>query len=211
MHAPPVFDRDFCDRFEQLLAWRRDQRDFLTDPLPEGTLEELVSYASLAPSVGLSEPWRFVAVDDPARRQALRENFQRCNEAALAGFSGERAALYARLKLQGMDQAPVQFALFAENNPGQGHGLGRRTMPETAAYSAVAALHTIWLVARSRGLGLGWISILDPEEVSRLLDVPLHWVFLGYFCLGHPASQDDTPLLQREGWEHRRDSVVLYR
>ena len=66
-------------------------------------------------------------------------------------------------------------------------------------------------MARSRGLGLGWISILDPEEACRVLDVPLHWVFLGYFCLGYPASQDDMPLLQREGWEHRRDSVVLYR
>ena len=100
------------------------------------------------------------------------ENFERCNAQALACQSGEHATRYARLKLAGLDQAPCHFAVFAEPDPEQGHGLGRRTMPETTAYSAVMAVHTIWLAARAEGLGLGWVSILDPAAVAETLAVP---------------------------------------
>jgi 5,6-dimethylbenzimidazole synthase len=207
----PIFDEGFCTQFEALLAWRRDIREFKPDPLPDDCFERLVRYARFAPSVGLSEPWRFVRVDDPARRAAMRANFALTNAEALSRYDDDRAALYARLKLQGMATAPVQFAVLADCATAQGHGLGRMTMPETAAYSAIAAIQTLWLVARSWGLGLGWISILDPIAAKSCLDVPDDWTFLGYFCLGYPDHEDDTPVLQREGWEHRHHEVVHYR
>ena len=94
--------------------------------------------------------------------------------------------------------------MFAEPDPEQGHGLGRATMPETTAYSAVMAVHTLWLAARAEGLGLGWVSILDPATVTAALDVPADWIFIGYFCLGTPLADDDAPELERAGWEHRR-------
>ena len=181
-------------------------RRFRRDALPNGTLDHLIEIASLAPSVGLCEPWRFVVVEDPARRAAIRANFERENLRATNAQSNGRAALYARLKLEGMDAAPVQFAILAEPEPRQGYGLGRRTMPETAAYSAVLALHTLWLAARAEGLGLGWVSILDPIEVARILDVPEHWVLIGYFCLGYAIEASETPELERLGWERRRPS-----
>jgi 5,6-dimethylbenzimidazole synthase len=84
----------------------------------------------------------------------VRAEFCRCNDAALSSYAGERAQLYARLKLAGLDEAPVHLALFADRGTAQGHGLGRRTMPEMAEYSAVMAVHTLWLVARAEGLGL---------------------------------------------------------
>ena len=96
------------------------------------------------------------------------------------------------------------FAVYAEPDPAAGHGLGRRTMPETTTYSAVMAVHTLWLAARAIGLGLGWVSILDPEVIARVLDVPPQWVFVGYFCLGYPAAEFDTPELEREGWQQRQ-------
>ncbi|HUJ98354.1 MAG TPA: 5,6-dimethylbenzimidazole synthase [Stellaceae bacterium] len=198
------FDEAFRDELRELIRWRRDVRRFRRDPLPPGTVERLIELASLAPSVGLSQPWRFVLVEDTARRAAVRANFERSNADALAAYAGERAQRYASLKLAGLDEAPVQLAVFADRGTVQGHGLGRRTMPEMAEYSAVMAIHTLWLVARAEGLGLGWVSILDRAEVMRALDVPPEWIFLGYFCLGYPQVETLTPELEREGWEQRR-------
>lgn len=200
----PDFDAAFRGGLRDLFRWRRDVRHFRPDPVPEAVLDRLLEIACLAPSVGLSQPWRFVTVDDPARRAAVRANFLACNEAALAAQPTERAALYARLKLAGLDEAPCHLAVFAETAPSQGHGLGRLTMPETTAYSAVMAVHTLWLAARAEGLGLGWVSILDPATVAAALDVPADWRFIGYFCIGTPDSVSDTPELEREGWERRR-------
>jgi len=198
------FDAAFRQRLRELLVWRRDVRQFLQDPLPSGTIEELIAMACLAPSVGLSEPWRFVVVEDGARRAAIRRNFELCNAQALAAQSRARAARYARLKLAGLEDAPCHIAVFADRATPQGHLLGRRTMPEMIEYSAVTAVHTIWLAARAQGIGMGWISILDPQAVAAILDVPAAWKFIGYFCLGYPETADEIPELQRRQWERRR-------
>ena len=198
------FDEDFRSSLRDLIVWRRDVRRFRRDALPPGAVEALLELAALAPSVGLSQPWRFVLVEDAARRAAVRAEFARCNAEALAAYAGERAQRYASLKLAGLDEAPVHLAVFADRGTAQGHGLGRRTMPEMAEYSAVMAIHTLWLVARAEGLGLGWVSILDPAAVTRILEVPAEWIFLGYFCLGYPQNEAETPELQRAGWEQRR-------
>ena len=164
----------------------------------------------MAPSVGLSQPWRFVTVDCPARRAAVRANFELCNGAALADQGG-RAGAYARLKLAGLDSAPCHLAVFVDRDPVQGGGLGRSTMPETAAYSAVLAIHTLWLAARAAGLGVGWVSILDAGEVARVLDVPGGWGLVGYLCVGYAAGEEETPELERAGWEWRRGAAVVLR
>lgn len=201
----PVFDAAFRERLDELLAWRRDVRRFSPAALPPGMLEQLLEQACRAPSVGLSQPWRFVIVDDPVRRRAVRDEFARCNQAALADYGDARAQLYATLKLAGLDQAPVQLAVFAERATTQGAGLGRRTMPEMIEYSVVAAIHTLWLAARAAGIGLGWVSILDPSRLHAILDVPAAWHLVGYLCLGYPEREDAVPELERAGWEQRRD------
>ncbi|WP_367604141.1 5,6-dimethylbenzimidazole synthase [Teichococcus rhizosphaerae] len=129
----------------------------------------------------------------------------------MAAQPAERAAHYARLKLSGLDQAPCQLALFTLPEPEQGHGLGRRTMPQALDYSAVMAAHTLWLAARAMGLGLGWVSILEPEGVAAALAVPAEWRFIGLFCLGYPRAESDVPELQAEGWETRRPVPLLRR
>src|SRR4029453_15249820 len=133
------FDDAFRARLRDRLVWGRDVRRFRRDPLPAGTLERLIHLACLAPSVGLSQPWRFVIVDDPRRRAAVRENFERGNGDPLAGQSSERTAAYARLKLAGLDDAPCHLAVFADRSTAQGHGLGRHTMPGMIEYSAGTA------------------------------------------------------------------------
>jgi 5,6-dimethylbenzimidazole synthase len=206
-----AFDDAFRARLRELLVWRRDVRSFRRDPLPAGTLERLIQLACLAPSVGLSQPWRFVIVEDAARRAAVRTNFERCNAEALAAQNPQRAATYARLKLAGLDVAPCQLAVFADRATAQGHGLGRHTMPEMIEYSAVTAVHTIWLAARSQGIGVGWVSILEPAAVAAILDVPADWKFIAYLCLGLPQAEDDLPDLARKGWEQRQPSGVVLR
>ncbi len=199
------FDAAFREKLEGLIRWRRDVRKFRPDPVGPDIVERLLRLACLAPSVGLSEPWRFVLVEDPARRQRIRDNFAASNAEALASYSAETASRYAALKLEGLNEAPVQIAAFADSDPVQGRALGRRTMPETLAYSVVAAINILWLAARAEGVGLGWVSILDPAPIARDLDVPEHWRFIGYFCLGYPREITDTPELERARWEKRAD------
>jgi len=208
-----AFDDDFRRRLRYLFVWRRDVRRFRSEPLPSGKLERLIEVACLSPSVGLSQPWRFVVVVDLGRRQAVLDEFKRCNADALNAYSGELAGRYAALKLAGLEQAPCQLAAFADCATEVGHGLGRRTMPEMAEYSVVAAVSMMWLAARAEGVGMGWISILDPLRMNRILDVPSAWRLIGYFCLGYPEFEDDQPELERAGWEQRRgsDACVLRR
>jgi 5,6-dimethylbenzimidazole synthase len=199
----PSFSAEFRTELRRLLVWRRDVRRFRPEPLPDGTLDRLLELACLAPSVGLSQPWRFVLVEDAGRRQAVLENFLVCNQEALRACATERAGRYARLKLAGLQEAPHQVAVFCDEATDQGGGLGRRTMPEMLRYSAVLAVHTLWLAARAEGVGIGWVSILDPACVHEALQVPAPWSLVAYLCIGYPVAEDDVPELERAGWERR--------
>jgi 5,6-dimethylbenzimidazole synthase len=212
LSVAPQFDAAFRAGFAELLAWRRDVRHFRPDEAPEETvLAELFDLAALAPSVGNCQPTRFVRVDDAARRAAIRANFEAANREALDAYCGERAKLYARLKLAGLRDAPVQLAVFCDEATEQGHGLGARTMPEARRYSTVCALHTFWLAARARSLGVGWVSILDPRGIAEALDVPRAWTFIGYLCVGFPLEEHLVPELERAGWQAREAHPVIRR
>ncbi|MFN3322532.1 MAG: 5,6-dimethylbenzimidazole synthase [Bryobacteraceae bacterium] len=211
METPPRFDETFRQQLRELLTWRRDVRRFRRHPLPQALVDELISLAHLAPSVGLSQPWRFVLVENPERRAAIRRNFETANAEALAQYEGSRAGLYARLKLAGLEEAPVHLAVCADPGTTQGQGLGRGTMPETIEYSVVTAVHTLWLAARANEVGVGWVSILDPAAVLRALDLPPKWVLIAYLCLGYPEAEQVTPELEEAGWEIRAPVTILKR
>jgi 5,6-dimethylbenzimidazole synthase len=200
---PPRFDEAFKTQFAALVRWRRDVRRFRSDPVAPRLVARLLELAVCAPSVGLSQPWRFVLVETPERRRAISENFVEANQAALAGYAGERQARYATLKLEGLGQAPVHLAVCADESTAAGHGLGSRTMPETIRYSVVTAIQTLWLAARAEGLGVGWVSILDPAAVHATLELPPHWTFIAYLCIGWPVEEHDDPELERHGWQDR--------
>ncbi len=210
---PPVFDAAFQQKFAELIAWRRDVRRFRTDAVDPALIEHLLDLAQLAPSVGNSQPWRWVSVDSAAMRAKIRDNFIRCNEVAASAYQGERAAQYAQLKLEGMDVAPRQFALFCDRATPQGLGIGRQTMPEALDYSVVAMIETFWLAARALGLGVGWVSILDPEAATAALEVPAEWKFIAYLCVGWPVEEHVDPELVRFNWQNRTSvgRGVLYR
>jgi 5,6-dimethylbenzimidazole synthase len=207
----PEFDGSFRAKLAELFQWRRDVRHFTGDPIPDGVLERLVREASLSPSVGYSQPWRFVHVRSPHLRDEVIASFERANAAALAGYSGDDATKYAQLKLSGLRDAPVHLAVFCDDETVAGKGLGRATMPETLAYSATMAIYTFWLAARAEGIGAGWVSILEPGAVTRALDVPPSWRLIAYLCVGYPRDESATPELKRAGWETTDDrSTRMY-
>lgn len=205
--SPPVFGPEFSATFRDLVLWRRDVRRFRNDPLPESLVERLIELACHAPSVGNCQPWRFVRVETEARREAVRASFRRANQAALDGYDGDERALYARLKLEGLTAATVQLAVFADEATERGAGLGRQSMPETLRYSVVGAIHTLWLAARAEGIGVGWVSILEPDVVTSALDVPDSWSLVAYLCLGWPVEEHLDPELERVGWQARAEQA----
>ncbi|NOD65357.1 5,6-dimethylbenzimidazole synthase [Ruegeria sp. HKCCD9179] len=204
-----TFTDDFRTQFDLLLRLRRDVRRFRTDTVDEAVLARCLDAFQLAPSVGLSEPWRVIRVESEAARAAALKNFQTANDDALAGYSGDKAQLYSRLKLSGMQEAPVQLAVFCDDSTDKGLGLGAGTMPEMRRYSVVSAITLFWLALRAEGLGLGWVSILDPDQMIRDLSVPEDWRLIGYFCVGWPEQVSDTPELEQVGWENRAQSLAI--
>ncbi|MFT3729842.1 MAG: uroporphyrinogen-III C-methyltransferase [Hyphomicrobium sp.] len=195
---------------EQLVRWRRDVRRFRTDPVPDDLVERLLRLADLAPSVGNSQPWRIVNVRSRDVRSAIVRNFEAVRGKSAEVYAGEQAELYYRLKLAGFDAAPVHLAVFCDRNALQGHGLGRQTMPETLDHSCACMVTVLWLAAREAGLGLGWVSIIDPAEVSKALDVPPDWKLVGYLLIGWPEEEHLDPELQRHGWQPRTPFEARY-
>eukprot|EP00472_Partenskyella_glossopodia_P005840 CAMPEP_0197534228 /NCGR_PEP_ID=MMETSP1318-20131121/46389_1 /TAXON_ID=552666 /ORGANISM="Partenskyella glossopodia, Strain RCC365" /LENGTH=255 /DNA_ID=CAMNT_0043091417 /DNA_START=134 /DNA_END=901 /DNA_ORIENTATION=+ len=197
------FEVGFRDELEQLFLWRRDVRRFKTDPVDPKVLQKMLFHACIAPSVGNSQPWRFVMVETPQLRTKILKNFEQANNEALEGYKGERAQTYASLKLSGLTDAPVQVAVFCEKDTSTGHGLGRKSMPETLDYSVVSAIQQLWLSGRAYGVGVGWVSIIDPEYVTKELDVPSNWKLIAYLCIGYPVEEHMDPELVRFGWQER--------
>ena len=192
--------------FADLLAWRRDVRHFKTNPIAPELLEQIEAAVEYAPSVGNSRPWRIVQVKSAQRRAAIIDCFEASNRQAGAHYDEATRQDYQALKLAGLREAPVILAFFTENDPAEGRGLGRQTMPETLAYSTVMAIHTLWLFCRTHNVGVGWVSILDPQTVVEALEVPDTWSFTAVLCLGYPAEEHDTPELHRNGWQRDRKS-----
>lgn len=186
-----------------MLRWRRDVRHFADRPIAEPDLAAVLETAMLAPSVGNAQPWRIVRIRSSDRRAALAGHVDAANARAAARYTGAAGQAYRALKLHGIGEAPELLAVFCDERPTAGHGLGIATMPEMLRYSCVTAIHTLWLAARVRGIGLGWVSILEPSAVSTLLAVPPDWTLIGLLCLGYPTEPSDLPELERRGWQAR--------
>ena len=204
-----AFSDSFRTDLSQLMRWRRDVRRFRSDPVDESLLMQCLDTFHLAPSVGLSEPWRIVRVTSPELRQKSIENYQTANATALDGYDGEKAAMYSGLKLSGMSEAPEHIAIFCDDRTTKGSDLGATTMPEMRRYSVVGAINLMWLHARSHGLGMGWVSILDAPKLCTDLDIPQDWSLIAYLCIGWPEANSTTPELETAGWETRRAALPI--
>ncbi|HMF63810.1 MAG TPA: 5,6-dimethylbenzimidazole synthase [Edaphobacter sp.] len=195
------------------IAERRDvRRGFMDRPLPAELLKRLLAAAHNAPSVGLMQPSRFIVICDLAIRKAVHGIFEQANTDATASYTGKQREQYAALKLEGILEAPQNLCIVCDTQNERGHKLGRHTMPETAAYSTVCAIQNLWLAARAEGVGVGWVSILDPVRLRAVLHIPEHILPVAYLCLGYVDQFASSPELERYGWEKRvpLETAVCY-
>lgn len=212
MKAPRFSDAERAAVY-RAIAERRDVRHgFLPQPLPDDVLGRLLVAAHQAPSVGFMQPTRLLVVREHAIRRAVHNAFTQANAAALATYDGARREAYAGLKLEGLLEAPQHLCLLCDVSSARGHNLGRHTMPEAALYSTVCAVQNLWLAARAEGVGVGWVSIVEPLALCALLNVPAHVRPVAYLCLGYVDTFAAEPDLERFGWETRVaiEDVVSY-
>ena len=194
------------------LRERRDVRvGYLPQPLDDATLYRLLAAAHQAPSVGFMQPWRFIVVRNPVLRAAVHGIFKQANAAAAASYQGNRKELYSGLKLEGLLEAPQHLCVLCDEQTERGHHLGRHSMPETSIYSVVCAIQNLWLAARTEGIGVGWVSILDPLAIKDLLRIPPAAQLVAYLCLGYVEGFAEVPDLERAGWEKRAELAPLVR
>jgi len=189
---------------------RRDVRaQFLDTPVADQALGRILDAAHHAPSVGFMQPWDFIVIHDERIRRAVHDNFGRANREAARIYSGERLALYDNLKLEGILRAPLNLCVTCDRSRTRGHGLGRQSSPETDLYSTVCAIENLWLAARAESLGVGWVSILDFDELKSLLQIPEQITVVAYLCVGHVSEFGARPDLEQRGWEHRQELARL--
>ena len=189
---------------------RRDIRKFRPDAIADDVLDRILEAAHHAPSVGFSQPWAFVLVRSLETRRRIKASFEAENARAQRSFAGERGALYASLKLEGILEAPLNLCVVCDRRSEE-PVLGRASMPETDVYSTCLAVQNLWLAARAENVGVGWVSIVDPVELAHLLDLPDRVLPVAYLCIGHPEAFEARPMLETVGWQARvaRDSVVF--
>lgn len=189
------------------IALRRDMRHFRPGPVPAETLERLLQAAHLAPSVGFMQPWRFVRVTDPALRRSVHDLVE-AERRRTADELGERRAEFLKLKVEGILDCG-ELLVVALMDGRDRYVFGRRTLPEMDVASAACAIQNVWLAARVEGLGMGWVSIFDPDALARLLGMPEGARPLAVLCLGQVDDFYERPMLEEQGWDSRRDLADL--
>lgn len=183
---------------------RRDVRSqFLSDPVPPDVLARLLHAAHRAPSVGFMQPWDFVIVHCPDVKRAVKATFVQENRQAAVHYAGEQADLYRRLKLEGIEESPINLCITCDRSRGGPHVLGRNTVLETDLFSVSLAVQNLWLAARAEGIGVGWVSILDPQQLAAILKLPRDVYPVAYLCLGYVSEFLPRPELEAVGWRSR--------
>ena len=183
------------------IAERRDMRHFVGGQVPAEVLARLLEAAHHAPSVGLMQPWRFLRISDPQLREAAHALVE-AERVRTAEALGERSDEFMRLKVEGIrDCAELLAVALMEGR--EAHVFGRRTLPEMDMASVACAIQNLWLAARAEGLGLGWVSLFDPEALAGLLDMPAGSKPVALLCLGPVHGFYEEPMLARERWARR--------
>jgi len=183
---------------------RRDVRSqFSKDPIPDDVLARVLYAAHHAPSVGFMQPWNFTLVTDEAVKQKIHGLYQQANEDAANEFEDDRQKQYRQLKLAGILDAPLNICVTCDRDRAGPIVLGRQQMPEMDLFSSVCAVQNLWLAARAEGLGVGWVSIMDPNKLKQVLGIPEAIVPIAYLCVGYVDHFLATPELENKGWRQR--------
>ena len=206
------FTSEDIETLENIILSRRDVRGnrFIDKDISKEDLEKILFAGINAPSVGFSQPWEFVVIKDTAIRNEIKQSFFEENEKAADLFEGKKGDAYTQLKLEGILESALNIVVFYK--PKEHPVLGQTSMKEAGVFSVVCAIQNMWLMARALGVGLGWVSILDPNKVKTILNAPEDRQLIGYLCLGHVDFFYENPELEKLKWEKRKtiDEVLIY-
>lgn len=205
------FTSEDIETLEHIILSRRDVRGnrFIDKDISEKDLKKILFAGVNAPSVGFSQPWEFVVIKDTTIRDKIKQSFFEENKKAADLFKGKKGNAYTQLKLEGISESALNIAVFYK--PKKHPVLGQTSMKEAGVFSVVCAIQNMWLMARALGVGLGWVSILDPEKVKAILNAPNDRELIGYLCLGHVDFFYENPELEKLKWEKRKsiDEVII--
>ncbi|MFB7128827.1 nicotinate-nucleotide--dimethylbenzimidazole phosphoribosyltransferase [Kitasatospora sp. NPDC056273] len=203
--AAPGYDEAGREAVHQVIRERRDVRNgFRPDPIPHEVLIRVLEAAHTAPSVGYSQPWDFVVIRSAKTRRRMHALAERQREAFADSLPKGRAKQFKEIKIEAILDTPVNIVVTADRTRGGRHTLGRHTQPQMAPYSAALAVENLWLAARAEGLGVGWVSFFDDEELVRELGLPEHLEVVAYLCVGFVDEFPDEPELEQQGWAKKR-------
>ena len=182
---------------------RRDVRRFLSAPIAAEVVERILLAAHHAPSVGFMQPWNFIVIREPHTKKLIKHAFLLARSHEAERFSDEKKTLYLSLKLEGIEEAPLNICVTCDSTRHGPAVLGRSQIPQTDIYSTCCAIENLWLAARAEGLGVGWVSILSEQRLKEILRIPAHITVVGYLCMGYPVRFESKPELESVGWLDR--------
>lgn len=188
-----------------VIARRRDvRREFTGEPIPADVLERVLGAAHAAPSVGMSQPWDFVLVDDPELRRRFRDHVAAERDVFAGSLTGERAATFARIKVEGILESSLGVVVTYDPQRGGPAVLGRHAIADAGLYSVCLAIQNLWLAATAEGLGVGWVSFYREPFLRDVLGIPARVRPVAWLCLGPVSHLEEVPDLERAGWRSRR-------
>ena len=206
-----AFPVEAIEALGRIVAGRRDIRRYRPNPVPEDLVRAVIESGHLGPSVGHSQPWRFIVVADPATRDRAAAMADSLRLRQAAAFTSDRAQRLLDLKLEGLREAPLGIVVACDRRTPAAGVLGRATFPDADLWSCACAIENMWLTARAHGLGMGWVTLFEPHDLQALLGLPDGVETLGWLCLGWPDERPPEPGLQRLAWSSRLplDEVIL--
>ena len=198
-----ALSEDIGAALAEVIAARRDIRRFRPDTVDDTLVQQVLTAGHAAPSVGHSQPWRFIVVRDAATRTTAAAMADRARLAQADQMDAARGSHLRSLQLDGLREAPVGIIVCCDRRVRPAGVLGRATYADTDLWSCACAIQNMWLTARAAGLGLGWVTLFEPTHLAELLGIPQGVETLGWLCLGWPDERPPAPGLERQGWSQR--------
>lgn len=193
----------------KVIGARRDVRSFLTQPLPDDAVQRILEAAHYGPSVGFMQPWNFILVTSAEVKERLAWAAEKERKALSIHYEGERAEQFLRLKVQGIQEAPLTVCVTCDPTRGGSHVLGRNSIPETDIMSTACAIQNMWLASCAEGIAMGWVSFYKKNDVRDILGLPPHIDPVALLSLGYTDQYPAAPILETEKWEKRRELDTL--
>ncbi len=200
-----MFSKEEQEAIYKVIFTRRDIRSFLSTPIPEQAVTNILTAAHHAPSVGFMQPWNFILITAEEVKEKLAWAADKERRALAIHYEGERETKFLGLKVEGLKEAPLTICVTCDPTRGGSHVLGRNSIPETDILSTACAIQNMWLAACAEGLAMGWVSFYKKNDVRDILKIPPHIEPLALLSLGYTDDYPDRPILERANWEKRRE------